>query len=79
MSGPLIFQTIYALIAIFGASLTVVRLQSGDWVAARSSPPRPDRAAEHGSGMTESACLVYRSPLQCLLPAQDFTCPQDCG
>lgn len=34
MSGPLIFQTIYALIAIFGASLTVVRLQSGDWVAA---------------------------------------------
>jgi uncharacterized membrane protein YjjP (DUF1212 family) len=34
MSSSLIFRTIYALIAIFGLSLTVVRLQAGDWLAA---------------------------------------------
>ncbi len=34
MSSSLIFQTIYALIGIFGVSLTVVRLRGGDWIAA---------------------------------------------
>ncbi len=34
MSSTQIFQVIYALIAIFGASLTVIRLQAGDWLAA---------------------------------------------
>lgn len=34
MSSSLIFRTIYALIAIFGLSLTVVRLRAGDWLAA---------------------------------------------
>ena len=34
MSSSQIFQTVYALIAIFGASLTVIRLQAGDWLAA---------------------------------------------
>jgi uncharacterized membrane protein YjjP (DUF1212 family) len=34
MSSSLVFRTIYALIAIFGASLTVVRLRSGDWLDA---------------------------------------------
>ncbi|MFB6272588.1 MAG: hypothetical protein ABEL51_06810 [Salinibacter sp.] len=34
MSTTLIFRTIYALIAILGASLTVVRLRAGDWLDA---------------------------------------------
>ena len=34
MSSSLIFRIIYALIALLGASLTVVRLRAGDWVAA---------------------------------------------
>ncbi|MFB6098763.1 MAG: hypothetical protein ABEK84_06580 [Salinibacter sp.] len=34
MSTSLIFRTIYALIAIFGVSLTVVRLRAGDWLDA---------------------------------------------
>jgi hypothetical protein len=34
MSNPLIFRTIYALIAILGTSLTVVRLRAGDWLDA---------------------------------------------
>ncbi|GEM_PF-1912711 len=34
MSSSRIFQIIYALIAILGSSLTVVRLQEGDWLAA---------------------------------------------
>ncbi|WP_199774208.1 hypothetical protein [Salinibacter altiplanensis] len=34
MSSSQIFQAIYALIAIFSASLTVLRLQAGDWMAA---------------------------------------------
>ena len=34
MSSTQIFQVIYALIAIFGASLTVIRLQAGDWLSA---------------------------------------------
>jgi uncharacterized membrane protein YjjP (DUF1212 family) len=34
MSSRQIFQTIYALIAIFSASLTVLRLRAGDWLAA---------------------------------------------
>jgi hypothetical protein len=34
MSSSLIFQTIYALIAIFGVSLTVIRLRAGNWIAA---------------------------------------------
>jgi len=34
MSRSLIFRTIYALIGIFGASLTVVRLRGGDWLDA---------------------------------------------
>ena len=34
MSSSLIFQTIYALIALFGTSLTVVRLRAGDWLDA---------------------------------------------
>ena len=34
MSSSLIFRIIYALIAILGASLTVVRLRAGDWLAA---------------------------------------------
>ena len=34
MSSSWIFQTIYALIAIFGLSLTVIRVQAGDWLAA---------------------------------------------
>lgn len=34
MSRSLILRTIYAFIAIFGASLTVVRLRAGDWLAA---------------------------------------------
>jgi len=34
MSSSLIFRTIYALIAIFGLSLTVVRVRAGDWLAA---------------------------------------------
>lgn len=34
MSSSLIFQVIYALIAIFAASLTVFRLRDGDWLAA---------------------------------------------
>ena len=33
-SSTRIFQVIYALIAIFGSSLTVIRLQAGDWIAA---------------------------------------------
>lgn len=34
MSSSLIFRIIYALIALLGASLTVVRLRAGDWVGA---------------------------------------------
>jgi hypothetical protein len=34
MSSSLIFRIIYAFIAILGASLTVVRLRAGDWLAA---------------------------------------------
>jgi uncharacterized membrane protein YjjP (DUF1212 family) len=34
MSSSQIFQIIYALIAIFGVSLTVMRLQAGDWLPA---------------------------------------------
>jgi len=34
MSSTQIFRIIYALIAIFSASLTVLRLRAGDWLAA---------------------------------------------
>lgn len=34
MSSSSIFQTIYALIAIFGAYLTVTRLLEGSWMLA---------------------------------------------
>jgi uncharacterized membrane protein YjjP (DUF1212 family) len=34
MPNSLVFQTIYAVIAIFGVSLAVLRLQAADWMSA---------------------------------------------